>query len=128
MMGLGPYRFSIETAAYTNLQRTDEYRWESQERIGRHPAMQFIGQGHTTIRLEGTVYPTWKGGARQIDTMRAAASKGTPHVLVSGAGKIFGRFVIMNVEETQTHFFADGTPRKQEFKLEIKSYGEDGGL
>ncbi|TIM92331.1 MAG: phage tail protein, partial [Mesorhizobium sp.] len=43
MMGLGPFRFSLSTAAYQALERSDEYRWVSQDRIGRHPAMQFVG-------------------------------------------------------------------------------------
>lgn len=127
MMGLGPFRFSLETAAYQNLTRTDEYRWESQERIGRHPAMQFIGAGHTTLSLDGTIYPSFKGGLGQIERMRAVASFGSPLFLVSGGGRIFGQFVIMHVEETQTFFFKDGTPRKQDFALELKSYGADGG-
>lgn len=126
MMGLGGYRFSIETAAYQQLERTDEYRWQSQERIGRHPAMQFLGVGHTTIRLNGTIYPHFKSGMKQVDRMRGQAGSGSPMFLASRYGRIFGQFVIMSVSETQTIFLANGTPRKVEFTLELKSYGEDG--
>lgn len=126
MMGLGAFRFSVNTAAYQQLERTDEYRWQSQERIGRAPAMQFLGPGHTTIRLSGTIYPQFKGGIRQIDAMRAQAGIGAPHFLASAVGRIFGQFVIMSVEEVQTIFLPNGAPRKLEFSLELKSYGEDG--
>ncbi|WP_273794633.1 phage tail protein [Brucella intermedia] len=126
MMGLGPFRFSIDTAAYQTLTRKSEYRWESQERIGRHPAMQFIGAGHETFTLEGTVYPHWRSGFGQVEEMRGIAGQGSPLMLVSGTGRVFGRFVITEVEERQTYFHPNGAPRKQEFTLELKSYGEDG--
>jgi len=126
MMGLGSYRFALETAAYQTLQREDEYRWESQERIGRHPAMQFIGPGHTTFKLEGVIYPHWRGGLGQIERMRGEAGRGIPLFLVSGYGKIFGRFTVIKVGEGQTYFLPNGAPRKQDFTLELKSYGEDG--
>jgi phage protein U len=129
MMALGAYRFAIGTAAYQQLQQTNEYRWESQERIGRHPAMQFIGAGHTTITLEGAIYPHFKSaGINQIELMRAQAGLGIPLNLISGYGKIFGLFVIMTVDETQTFHLANGAPRKQEFSVELKSYGADGGI
>lgn len=127
-MGLGEFRFAIDTAAYQTLTRNDEYRWESQERINRAPAMQFIGPGHTTFTLEGVVYPHWKGGLGQIQNMRTIAGRGFPLRLVSGYGDIFGQFVVMSVDETQTAFLNNGAPRKQEFSLELKSYGADGGL
>lgn len=126
MMGLGPYRFSLNTAAYQSLERMDEYRWQSQDRIGRHPAMQYIGAGHTTVTLDGVIYPHFRGGLGQIQAMRGAAILGTPLVLVSGGGRIFGFFVILSVEETQTVFLANGAPRKQEFAITLKSYGADG--
>lgn len=127
MMRLGPYRFALTTAAYQNLARTAEYRWVSQERIGRHPAMQFIGEGHTKITLDGTIYPHFAGGLGQLEQMRGLAGLGVPLILVSGGGRIFGQFVIMAVDETQTVFFANGAPRKMEFALSLQSYGADGG-
>lgn len=126
MMGLGGFRFSISTAAYQQLERTNEYRWQSQERIGRHPAMQYLGEGHTTVRLSGVIYPSFKGGIKQIDALRGRAGTGSPQFLASTYGRIFGQFVIMSVGEVQTFFLANGAPRKVEFTLEMKSYGEDG--
>lgn len=128
MMGLGPFRFSLSTAAYQSLERSDEYRWVSQDRIGRHPAMQYVGAGHTSFTLSGTIYPAFRGGLGQLDTMRAVAALGEPNILVSGLGRIFGTFVILGVDETQTFFLDNGAPRKQEFNIDLKSYGPDGAL
>ena len=128
MMGLGPFRFGLNSAAYQTLTRQTEYRWESQERIGRHPAMQFIGEGHTTIDLDGTILPLFRGGLSQIDRMRTIAGTGTPQFLASGRGKIFGQFVIMSVSETQTIFLPNGVARKLEFAVQLESYGPDRGF
>ncbi|MBZ9850130.1 phage tail protein [Mesorhizobium sp. CA14] len=128
MMGLGPFRFSLSTAAYQSLERSDEFRWVAQERIGREPAAQFIGPGQTTFALSGTIYPHFRGGWGQVEAMRAIAKTGAPQMLVSGLGRIFGLFYIENVSETQTIFWDNGAPRKQEFNLDLKSYGADGGI
>ncbi|ESZ63522.1 phage tail protein [Mesorhizobium sp. C120A] len=128
MMGLGPFRFSLSTAAYQSLERGDEYRWEEAARIGRAPAMQFIGAGTTTFSLSGTIYPGFRGGLGQLDSMRAIAAIGAPQMMVSGLGRIFGLYVIAGVNETQTIFFDNGAFRKQEFSIDLKSYGVDGGL
>lgn len=128
MMALGIYRFALETAAYQELVRHTSYRWASQERIGRHPAMQFIGPGHDEIDLEGVIYPHFRGGLGQLDAMRVIAGFGSPHLLVSGTGRIFGSYVIESVEEIQTIFHSNGSPRKLEFALVLRSYGADGGF
>lgn len=125
MLILGVYRFCISNAAYQTLSRSTEYRWEEQPRLDNEPAMQFIGQGSDTIKLDGTIYPHFKGGLRQVTLMRAEALAGTPLMLITGNGTAFGRWCIVSVEETQTFFLKDGTPRKITFSLTLKKYGEE---
>jgi len=125
MMALGEFRFGIETAAYQTLQRSVEYRWASQPRVGRRPARQFTGIGDESISLDGVIYPHFKGGLGQLDALRELAGKGRPLVLTSGTGEIWGKFCIERVQETGTLFFADGTARRQEFRLQLAHHGED---
>jgi phage protein U len=125
MMILGVYRFCIGNAAYQTLARTTEYRWEELSRLNADPAMQFVGAGMDTIKLDGTIYPHFKGGMRQVTLMRAEAGLGLPLMLISGNGSAFGRWCIADISETQTTFLADGTPRKITFSLTLKKYGEE---
>jgi len=125
MLALGTFRFAMDTAAYQSLRRSVEYRWPSQARVGRRSARQFVGIGDETISLQGIIYPEFKGGLKQLDTMRDLAGQGKPQILTDGTGKVWGKWCISTVEETQTLFFADGTPRKQEFSLQLGHYGED---
>jgi len=124
-MSLGDFRFGLETAAYQRLRRTVEYRWPKQERAGRRPARQFTGIGDETVELGGVIYPHYRGGLGQLETMRTLAGKGQPQILTDGTGKVWGKFCIERIEETQRILFGDGTPRKQEFRLSLGRYGED---
>ncbi|QPC44643.1 phage tail protein [Kaustia mangrovi] len=126
LMGLGPLRFEMAKTAYEELARKAEARWPAQERIGRAPALQFVGPGADTIELNGTVYPGQIGSADTVDRMRELATEGEAMMLVSGTGRVFGRFVIARAEHTGSHFDERGGARRLEFRLEVRAYGEDG--
>ena len=125
MMALGSYRFSIDSAAYQELKHSQAYRWQAQERLQRRPAMQFVGAGEESIELSGVIYPHFKGGLEQLDTMRAEASKGQPLLLVDGLGFVWGQWVITQIDEGQSFFQGNGQPLKQSFQLKLVNYGAD---
>ena len=123
MMTLGDYRFSVDTAAYDSLRRSDDFRWSSQDRIGAAPIQQYLGPGATTVELSGTIYPHYKGGLRQIERMRDEAWKGEPLWWTDGLGYTNGLWVIERIEETNSRPIANGAPRKIEFRLNLRKYG-----
>jgi phage protein U len=125
MMALGAFRFSLDTAAYQDFKRSQTYRWQSQERLLRRPALQFIGLGEETIELNGLIYPHFRGSLTQVETMRIVASKGSPLVLVDGLGFVWGQWVIKQISEGQTVFQPNGQPLKQTFQLSLSRYGDD---
>lgn len=125
MMGLGEFRFSIDTAAYQSLRRSNEWRWASQPRIGRRPALQAVGVGAHTITLSGFILPHWRGGLKRLDEMRVMGDKMEPLALTDGNGLVWGEFVITRLSETQSSLNERGQPRKQEFQLTLKQYGSD---
>lgn len=122
---LGDYQFSLETAAFQDYGRDVDYRWNQHDRLGREPAQQFMGKGTDKISLKGTIYPTYKGGLGQIDSMRESADKGEPLQYVDGMGNVIGQYCIKGVKETGTVFFENGAPRKMTFALDLVRYGED---
>lgn len=134
MMVLGPCVFSVETAAYEQLQRNTQYQWASQSRLGhpklKHlgvggPAYQYIGPGDESISLNGTIYPQYKGGPLQISSLRLAAGLGIAMPLIDNYGYALGRWLIESVQETRSVLFSDGTPRKIDFSVSLKRYNED---
>ena len=127
MMALGTFRFGVGNDAYQSFSRSASYRHAKVDRLGRDPALQYLGPDAQTIQIEGVIYPHYKGGLRQVDAMRAMASTGYPMMMVDGLGWVWKRWVILRVDETKTLQMRDGAPRKIEFKMELQSYGLDGG-
>jgi len=126
MMALGPdYQFSIDTAAYDELRRRSGFRWAEMGRVSHHVSLQFIGIGIDDIELRGKLYPSYKGGLGQLDSLRNEAGRGKPLSLVSGYGAVFGKWCIFEIEEEQSVFAQRGAPRKIEFRLRLSRYGED---
>ena len=126
MLALGEFRFEIETLAYQKLALSQSWRWPEQARITREPALQFVGPGVREINLDGVIYPSFKGGIGQIETMRDMADEGVPLMLVDGLGRVWGRFVIEELSDSRTVFADNGQPRREDFAIKLKSYGEDG--
>ena len=125
MMMLGNYRFCISNATYQTLRHNSEYRWNSINKINSDPAMQYTGKGTETINLDGIIYPYLSGGINQISLMRTEAESGNALMLISGNGFAFGKWCITSISESQSIFFQDGTPRRIEFTMALKSYPQE---
>lgn len=124
MLQLGDFQFAVSTASYQELTRSTSWRWPGQDRLGQAAALQYTGPGDDTIRLQGVIYPEWRGGFGQVDSLRALGGAGKPLMLVSGLGDVFGAYVIEQVDERQGVFAAAGQPRRQEFSVALRRFGD----
>lgn len=126
LIGIGPYRLGLDRLTPQEIERTFEYRWEPQNRIGRRPAMQFFGPGVESASLTGVIYPHYFGGFGQLENMRKEAARGVPRGVVSGYGRYYGIWCITQIRDVQEYFLSTGEPRRVEFTIEMKHYGPDG--
>jgi phage protein U len=120
-----PYFFNLDTAAFDELRRSTEFRWASQERLSRRPAQQGVGMGDEKITLKGAIFPGFKGGLKQLDTLRTLGAQLKPLTLTTGYGDVLGTWCLKSVEEEQSSLMQGGIPRKQGFTLEFGHYGDD---
>jgi phage protein U len=120
-----PFYFNLDTAAFDELRRETEFRWASQERLSRRPAQQGVGMGEEKLSLKGAIFPTFKGGLKQLDTLRSIGAKLLPLNLTTGYGFVLGTWCLRSLEEEQGALMAGGIPRKQTFSLEFTRYGDD---
>lgn len=120
-----PYFFNLDTTAFDELRRSTAFRWASQERLTRRPAQQAIGMGEEKLTLKGAVFPGFRGGIKQLDTLRSLGGKLQPLTLTTGYGDVLGTWCMTSVEEEQSALLAGGIPRKQGFTLEFVRYGDD---
>ena len=126
LMTLGEYVFGVDSAAYDEMRRVAEYRWERLQRLGRPPARQWLGPGDEAIELGGTIYPVRRRGEEEMDALRAEARKGEPLRLMLGTGEILGLWTVERISETGTFHLPGGVARKVEFRVRLAWYGEDG--
>lgn len=120
-----PFYFNLDTAAFDELRRQTEFRWASQDRLSRRPAQQGVGMGEEKLSLKGAIFPTFKGGLKQLDTLRSIGAKLLPLNLTTGYGFVLGTWCLHSLEEEQGALLAGGIPRKQTFSLEFTRYGDD---
>lgn len=120
-----PFYFNLDTAAFNELRRQTEFRWASQERLSRRPAQQAVGVGEDKLSLKGVIFPTFKGGLKQLDTLRSIGEQLLPLNLTTGYGVVLGTWCLRSMDEEQGALLAGGIPRKQTFSLEFSRYGDD---
>jgi phage protein U len=125
---LGNFTFSIETAAFQEIQRTRAWTWAAQERIQARPAHQYTGPGEENINLPGSIFPAWKGNAQSLAPIEDAADQGQPLFLILGTGENLGRWTIINLEQTNTVLFPDSSPRKIDFTLSLQFFDHGNDL
>lgn len=119
LMAWGQHGFSISGPSYESLEHSTEGRQDQVDLIARAPAYEFNGPGPETITLTGTLYPLLFDGFSTLDALRAAVRGGTRAMLVSGFGRVFGRYAATKASRTETMATADGKPQKIEFTLEL---------
>lgn len=124
MLALGMFVFMRQTLPHQTLQRDAEYRWPSNSRVGKRDSFQFLGPGEEKITLAGTLYPELTGGRLTMTAIRLMSDQGRAWPLLDGTGTIYGMYVINNISETGSLFFADGTPRKIDFTLTLTRVDE----
>ncbi|VWD07592.1 P2 GpU family protein [Burkholderia aenigmatica] len=119
MMALGLFVFSLSTLPYQELKRRRGWRYASNNRVGKKPARQYVGEDDETVTLSGVLLPELTGGNLSLAVIEAMASQHTSWPLIEGTGHIYGMFTIDNIDTTRTLFFDDGTARRIEFSMTL---------
>lgn len=125
MMALGLFVFAIGTVPYQQMQRQTAWRHPSSSRVGRRPARQFVGPGDEGVTLSGALYPELTGGKLSLALLRTMADTGKAWPLIEGSGTVYGLYVIEEIGETRSIFFADGEARKIEFTIKLARIDDD---
>lgn len=126
MLSLGSFKFSISSAAYSQLVKSWSWHWSSQSVIGQSDRLQAVGKAPIKIKLTGEVSPLFQNaGTQQIEQLAQLGDELKPQLLVSGLGDIMGYWCITSLSETSTKFLQGGVARLQSFDMEIQYYGDN---
>jgi phage protein U len=124
MMVLGLYVFMLRTVPYQELQYQRNWRHATNSRVNRRPSTQFLGPDNDSLTLSGVLLPEITGGRLSLLALEQMAELGKAWPLIEGSGTIYGMFVIENLSQTRTEFFAGGEARRIEFSLTLKRVDE----
>ncbi len=119
-MALGEFRFDADTASFGERTTNHKWRWHGVVGLGDKPVYQYLGEGETTMRLSGTLYPHHTGGLGQMPRLVGIASEGTPQTLTAGDGSTMGSWVITDVNRTESYFNEQGHPKRILFDITLK--------
>lgn len=125
LAALGPFVFSITTAAFQSFQHESAQRHPSNSRVGARPARQHIGPDDETITLPGTLLPELTGGPSSLAALRYMSDTGKAWPFIDGTGNLYGMFVIERIRQERTHFFPDGASRRIDFTLSLSRVDDD---
>ncbi|PHI29252.1 MULTISPECIES: phage tail protein [Budviciaceae] len=120
MMILGMFPFMLKTVPYQEFQQTKSWRFPTNNRVGKSPAVQFTGINNDTITLSGVLLPEFTGGRLSMFGLKTMADAGMAWPLIESSGAIYGMFVIESITENKSFFFKDGTARRIEFTINLK--------
>lgn len=122
---LGSFQFDLPNGVPQTVDRTAEYRWETQERLLRDPAAQFLGPGREEITLDGQLFPGFSGRQSTMETLRELAAQGQPQMLTDGLGRVYGKWAIKQLREGLSIFAPGGGARQIDFSIRLVRYVED---
>lgn len=125
LFSLGQFTFGLLTLPTDQLRRQTAWRHPSNSRVGARPARQSLGPGEDSINLSGVLAPEFKGSTRSLLTLREMANSGKAWALVSGAGEVFGAWVIESLSETRTVLIDNGAARRIEFDLQLAAVDDE---
>lgn len=75
--------------------------------------------------LEGVIFPSFKGGLKQLDVLRTMGAELKPLTQSTGYGDVLGTWCLKSIEEEQSALMQGGIARKQGFTLEFARYGDN---
>lgn len=120
-MALGSFVFGLSSGfPYDTLDRKTTGGWVSLDIISSKPRSHQTGQGLETLRLQGKAQ--WAAGMTRVDQLRAMANARVPYVLVDGIGRVWGRWRINSVDESQKRTIDNGTATLLEWTLELEEF------
>lgn len=125
LMVLGLFVFDVKTAPFSQLERSNQWRWAGHNPVGNHPSHQFLGRGENTITITGTLMPEFTGGPLSLKVLEMMGDTGNAWLLMRGNGDVYGYWLIENINEQESYHLRDGTAQKIDFSINLKRYDGD---
>lgn len=124
MMTLGLNIFKLSTLPYQSVNRTVDYNWAQNNRLGSRPASQFLGIQKESMVLTGQLMSGVTGGQSSLTALQSMADSGRAWPLIEGTGIIYGMFIIETINNVSSQLLSNGRAREITFTITLKRVDE----
>lgn len=126
MVGDVPF-MSGDLEGFKKLEKTNEWRIASQDRLENRPAKQWMGPDDVDIEVSGVLVAQLGHTGTLLANLIAQGDRGDSYMVTTGDGRAFGMFYIKKVEQTGEYFNDDGTCNKIEFTIKLTDDPDETG-
>ncbi|SUW63294.1 Phage protein U [Buttiauxella agrestis] len=140
LMMWGDFIFQLSTLAYSKLTVQDSWNWVAQGRFGKRETLQYTGKKSPTIKFDCELYSELvnsslltrglqRYGLLQdvavdpVEHLRLQGDLKAPCMLVTGAGKVMGFWVLTGLDQTIDEFKPNSHAKHQTISLSMQFYG-----
>jgi phage protein U len=118
IFSLGGFKFEVAVIPQS-LKRDVDYGITFTNRIGNYIALTASRKHKEEISISCITLPNKEAKNKALEPLYALASAQKSYPLVSGSGKMLGKFVIADISETQGSFMSNGSFLTQSFNLRL---------
>lgn len=131
LLSLGPHVFQVTALNYQSMTRVTEAKWPAIARFGTYPGRQFTGFGEDSVTIEGLLFPHEFDDREHYEALRLTQAAKRPVTMMGWAAggvaaQIFGRVVILKIEDTQSRIDRAGQGRRVEYTLTLAPFHGEG--
>lgn len=137
----GSFIFQVSTMAYNKLTLQESWNWVSQGRIAKRDKLQFTGKKAPTLKFDCELYDAFINTSAltqqlnkqfgvmhqlsvdPVEHLRLQADLKKPFMLVTGAGKVMGFWVLTEMSQVMDSFRPSSEAKHQMVTLTLQFYG-----
>lgn len=128
VLAWGGILFTPNKESFDDLSHKMNFGWQKQPMMNASPLYQATQELDYEITLKGKIYTLKAGHTDMINKLKAQGESQKPYFMADGNGKIYGKFILMSLDGTESHQLKNGIPLKQEYSLSLAHVSKMNGL
>ncbi len=128
VLAWGAVLFTPTKAGFNELQHKMNFGWHKQELMNKSPLYQATKAIDYDISITGVFYTKVIGHDQMLNILKKQGESQKPYFMADGRGRVYGKFILQDMEATDSYHLASGMPQKQEYSLNLSHVAKGGGL
>jgi len=120
---LGPLKIDVTPFNVDGVTRKSATDYAAKPILGKEPPLEYVGEGTTTMRLKGSIFPEAIGGMDELNLLQSMRASGKPQNLLRGDGAVLGWFAVLDVTEKHSHLGTNGVGNRIDVQINLQRAG-----